>query len=544
MNKSKSHFVLVGMLSIIIIITTLMINNHFQNGWKFIDKKILNSDHYKKLVIARASDSISLDPAITTEIESFKVTINLYDTLVKYDKKGNRIIPYLAESWKTSEDGLIWVFKLRKNIKFHDGTDFNAHAVQFNFERWMNADNPYHTGDFSYWSYNFGGFPGIVKSVTAVSAYSVEIVLTEPYAPFLSTLTMPAFGIASPDAIMKYNESFKQHPVGTGPFKFKSWKSGKEIILTKNNTYWGNIPKVDEAIFRVIASNEERLRLLESGEIHIADNLTAKEVKKIEESPKLEIYLRPFFNIGYLAMNNQKAPFDKKEVRMAIGHLIDKEDMVKVAFNNLARPANSFVPPMIWGYHENIQSLKYDPKEAKRLLAKAGYLNGFHTTLWVMDAPRAYFPDPMLLAEFIKESLENGNIEVDIIKYSWDEYIEKIKEGDHTLALMGWTGDHIDPDNFLYTFFASNNQKTELTSNYSFYKNKKVDILLKQARQATDTEFRKNIYRKLQEIINDDTPAIPLVHTMPIIGASNKVKGYTPHVTGEETLENVDLISK
>ncbi|SHJ78091.1 ABC transporter substrate-binding protein [Tepidibacter formicigenes] len=536
MKKGNRYVVFIGILMLIIITS--------MNGWKLVSKKVLSSKKNKKLIIARANDSISLDPAITTEIESFKVTVNLYDNLVKYEKKGGKIIPSLAESWKTSEDGLTWVFKLRKNVKFHDGTDFDAHAVQFNFERWMNSDNPYHTGYFSYWSYNFGGFPGIVKSVTAVSKYSLEIVLNEPYAPFLSTLTMPVFGIASPDAIMKYNENFRQHPIGTGPFEFKSWRAGKEIVLTKNNNYWGNDPKIDEVVFRVIESNEERLKLLEEGKIHIADNLTAKDVERIEKNQNIDVYLRPFFNIGYLAMNNQKEPFDNKEVRMAIGHLIDKDRMVKEVFNDLARPANSFVPPMLWGYHENIKSLEYNPKKAKKLLIHAGYSKGFNTTLWVMDTPRAYFPNPMLLAEFIKESLAKADIRVEIIKYSWDEYIEKIKEGEHTLILTGWTGDHIDPDNFLYTFFASDNRRTELTSNYSFYNNKEVDILLKQARQATDKEFRKNLYRKLQEIVNENTPAIPLVHTMPIIGVSNKVKGYVPHLTGKETLEDVDLISK
>lgn len=538
-NINKNSLLIIASMVIL-----LIISSNLRNDKNLVNKQILHSNDNKKLIIARAHDSISLDPAITIEIESFKVTVNLYDNLVKYEKKGGKIIPSLAESWKTSEDGLTWVFKLRKNVKFHDGTDFDAHSVQFNFERWMNADNPYHTGYFSYWSYNFRGFPGIVKSVTALSDYSVEIVLTEPYAPFLSTLTMPSFGIASPAAIMKYNENFRQHPVGTGPFQFKSWKADKEIVLKKNNNYWKNTPKVDEVIFRVIKSNEERLKLLQAGKIHIADNLTSGEVEKIESDPKLQVYLRPFFNVGYLAMNNQKEPFNKKEVRMAIGHLIDKDLMVKEVFNDLARQANSFVPPMIWGYHENIKSLEYNPEKAKKLLVESGYPHGFNITLWVMDAPRAYFPDPMLLAEFIKTSLSKANINVEIIKYSWEKYIEKIKEGEHTLSLAGWTGDHVDPDNFLYTFFASNNRKIELNSNYSFYSNKKVDLLLKQARQATDNEFRKNIYRKLQEIVNEDTPAIPLVHTMPIIGVSKKVQGYTPNLTGEETLEYIDLISK
>lgn len=524
-----------------VVIMTLIVSINFAN--KLSRGEILSSQKNKKLIIARASDSISLDPAITTDMESFKVCVNIYDTLVKYKKNGNEIVSSLAESWKTSEDGLTWVFKLRKNIEFQDGTDFNAHAVQFNFERWMNTDNPYHIGSFSYWSYNFGQFPGLIKSVTALSDYSIEIVLNEPYSPFLSTLTMPAFGIASPDSIMKYNESFKEHPVGTGPFEFEYWDKGNEIRLKKNYNYWGNITKIDGVVFKVVESSDNRLKLLEQGKVDIADNLTPNEVDRINDNVDLDLYLKPFFNIGYLAMNNQQEPFDNKDVREAVGHLIDKDKMVKHVFRDFARPANSFVPPIIWAYNEDIKSLDYNIDKAKELLKEAGYEDGFDTTLWVMEAPRAYFPDTIKIAKFIQESLLRANIRVEVVTYSWDEYIEKIKEGKHDLALIGWTGDHIDPDNFLYTFFSSDNRKTGLTSNYSFYKNEEVDKMLKQARQATDREFRKNIYRSLQKTINRDTPAIPLVHTMPIMGASKKVKGYTPHLTGEETLEDVYLMS-
>ncbi|WP_099189456.1 ABC transporter substrate-binding protein [Tepidibacter mesophilus] len=537
MIGNKGHIVFIG----VVLIISLIVSFDFKN--KLSGEEILNSQKNKSIIIARANDSISLDPAITTDMESFKVCVNIYDTLVKYEKNGDEIIPSLAESWETSEDGLKWVFKLRKGTKFHDGTDFNAHAVQFNFERWMNMDNPYHIGSFSYWSYNFGQFPRLIRSVTALSDYSLEIVLNEPYSPFLSTLTMPAFGIASPDSIIKYNESFKDHPVGTGPFEFEYWNKGKEIVLKKNHNYWGNTIKIDKVVFSVVESSEKRLKFLEEGKVDIADNLTPDEVNRINKNPNLDLYLKSFFNIGYLAMNNQKKPFDDKNVRKAVGCLIDKDKMVKELFDNLARPANSFVPPIIWAYNEDVKSLDYNVDKAKKLLKEAGYEDGFDTTLWVMESPRAYFPDTIGIAKFIKESLLKANIRVEIITYSWDEYIEKIKEGEHSLALIGWTGDHIDPDNFLYTFFSSDNRKTELTSNYSFYKNEEVDKLLKQARQATDREFRKNIYRNLQEIISEDTPAIPLVHTMPIMGVSKKVKGYTPHLTGEETLEDVHLIS-
>lgn len=494
----------------------------------------------KKLIVGRANDAISLDPAITTEGESFKVTVNIYENLVKYSDNGSEIMPSLAESWKTSEDGLTWVFHLRKGIKFHDGTKFDAKSVEFNFHRWMNSESPYHTGQFSYWRYNFGGFPGVVKSVTALSDYSVEIVLSKPYSPFLSVLATPAFGIASPDAIMTYNEMYYQHPVGTGPFKYKSWVKGESITLERNNEYSGQKAKLGEIEFKVIPSRIDRIKQLENGQIHMADNLTTDDILLIQGKEDIVLYRRPFFNVGYLALNNSVEPFTDKRVRLAVNHLIDKEKLIEEVFNNLEREANTFLPPVLWGYNESIKPYKHDVAKAKELLKEAGY-EELKIDLWVMDVPRPYMSKPIEVAQFIKESLKEGGIDVDVKIFKWDEYIEKIKDGNFQMALVGWNGDTLDPDNFLYTFLASENAATGIASNYSFYINDEVDQMLEAARQVTDVEFRKNIYRDIQEIVHKDVPSIPLVHTMPTLAARKSVKGYVPNVTGEEVLGEVEL---
>lgn len=539
----KRNTIFSFLLIIIIIVSSLLVFRN-EKAVEPIRNLLASKSNFKKLVIGRANDAISLDPAITTESESFKVTANIYDTLVTYEKGGSQLIPSLAESWQSSEDGLTWVFRLRKNVKFHDGTTFDAHAAAFNFERWMNSDSPYHTGHFSYWNYNFGGFPGIVKSVVALSDYSLEIVLKKPYAPFLSTLAMPPFGMSSPEAIMKYNEKYSEHPIGTGPFKLQSWTKGKTIILERNDDYWKTQPKLNQIEFRVIASNLDRVLQLEQGTIHMADNLTPDDLNSIENNPELKVYMRPFFNVGYLALNNNKPPLNQKEVRQAIGHLIDKEKMASEVFHDYARPANTFVPPLLWGYHEDILPLDYDVIAAKSLLEQAGYPEGLTLKLWVMDSPREYFPKPKQLAEFLRDSLSKGNIHVELQTLKWEEYIEKIKYGEHEMALMGWNGDNVDPDNFLYTLLASENTKPGLASNYSFYQNKSVDHLLTQARQVSDKDFRKSLYRKLLEIVDEDVPSIPLVHTMPVIGARRNVKGYIPGLTGEDSFEQLELVEK
>jgi peptide/nickel transport system substrate-binding protein len=405
----------------------------------------------------------------------------------------------------------------------------------------MDDKNQYHNGPFSYWNIAFGGFPGFVKSVKALNDYSVEIKLTKPYAPFLNALAMPSFGIMSPEAIIKYVGNLYEHPVGTGPFIFKSWEQDKSIVLVRNDKYWNVAAKVMEVEFRVIPSNKDRLEELMAGSIHIADYLSPEDIDDIRYDPNLYWHMRPSFNVGYLAMNNEKPPFNNRLVRVAMNHAINKDKLINDVFDNLAKPATTYIPPSLWGYNENLESYGYDPERAMKLLAEAGFPDGFKTTLWVMESSRDYFPKPLKVAEFLKEDLKQVNIDAEIKVFKWNEYLSRMKNGEQEIALIGWTGDYADPDNFLYTMLASDNAKPGLAGNYAFYKSKEADQLLEQARQTTNIVFRRSLYRSLQEIVNYDAPSIPLVHTMPILASRLSIKGYTPHMTGVESLENVDI---
>lgn len=524
------------------IVTTVLIAVLLVTGTMLFKSGTMRSTDSNRIVIGRMNDALSLDPAITSDAESFQVTANIYDTLVITETNGSVIKPGLAESWKVSEDGLTWSFKIRKNIRFHDGSKLDAHVVAFNFQRWMDPSSPYHTGQFIYWNYSFGGFPGIVRSVTALSDTTLEIVLTEPYAPFLSTISLPAFGIASQSAIVKYNDNLKNHPVGTGPFIFVSWDQNDKIVLKRNMDYWNGVAKASEIEFKVLPQGSDKVALLESGTIHVIDQLTASEIDRVNDDDNLNLYYRPFFNIGYLALNNTREPFNNLNVRKAISLLIDKNDLLDDAYNDLVRPANSFLPPALAGYHEGLKSDAVDVDGAKQLLRAAGFPEGFETTLWVMDRPRNYLPNPLAMAMKIKSQLGAGGINVIIRVIPWDSYIEDVKLGDHDMALVGWNGDIIDPDNFLYTLFATKKAKPELNFNYAFYENEIVDQLLVRARRVTDMDFRITIYRELQEIIAKDVASIPLIHTMTAIGTNAKVKGFEPHITGFGVLTEIEII--
>ena len=306
-----------------------------------------NGSKKDTLVYGRGGDSTSLDPITTTEGEAFKVTENIFETLLEYGEKDTTVQPGLAEKWEASDDGLTYTFKLRQGVKFHDGTDFNADAVVFNFERWMNGDEkkfPYYT--------MFGGYKAdeghVIKEVKAVDANTVQFVLKRPQAPFLKNLAMSPFGIASPAAVEKYGDDFRSHPVGTGPFKFVEWKKKDRIVVEKNPDYWQQgLPKLNKIIFRVIPENAARLNALSKGEIDVMDGLNNSDEATVKSNDKLQIIERPSMNVGYIGLTNTRKPFDNKLVRQAINYAIDKKAIIDAFYGGKALPAKNQMPTSI-----------------------------------------------------------------------------------------------------------------------------------------------------------------------------------------------------
>lgn len=513
----------------VVILISLLITLTF-TGCKGIS--FMQKDDFQELVIGRVNDSISLDPATATDIETFQVTSNIYETLVNTAANGIDILPGLAKSWEVSEDGLTFVFKLNVDVSFHDNTDLDADAIVFNFNRWMDKDSPYHIGQFTYWNQSFGGNPGMIRSITALSSDTVEIVLNEPYTPFLSVISLPAFGIASPAAIMKYSENIRLHPVGTGPYKLESWVENDEIILIQNKNYREGKGNIDRVVFRKLNEDDDYIAMLKNHEIHMVNQLSEEDINNIGDNENIDIIYMPFLNISYLALNHTKEPFNLLKVREAIGKVIDKEKMVEEAYDVFSRPAYSFIPPTLYGYDDGFKNIEYEVREAKALLKEAGYPDGFDTTIWVMDQPRNYYPNPGAVANYLRKQLGLIGIRAGVVTIEWSKYSEIVGLGDHDMALVGWQGDFADPENFLYTMFYSANLEEGTVLNYSFYSNPTVDNLLEKGRRVADKEFRASIYREIQEKLLQDMASIPLAHTMTAMGVSNRVKGFEPNISG------------
>ncbi|WP_132746999.1 ABC transporter substrate-binding protein [Scopulibacillus darangshiensis] len=491
------------------------------------------------LVFGRGADSTSLDPAVVTDGESFKVTKNIYDTLVEYKGQTTDVGPGLAESWDISDDGLTYTFHLRDGVKFHDGTDFNAKAVVFNFDRWMTGKK---SGKFAYYPSMFGGFKGdkghIIESVTAKDDSTVVFKLKRPSAPFLKDLAMSPFAIASPTAVKKYGKDYgRKAAVGTGPFKFKDWKSKDTITLVKNDDYWRKgQPKLNKVIFKVIPDNTARLNALKNGEIDLMDGVNPSDIESLKNNKDLELFYRPPMNVGYLGFNVEKEPFNKKKVRQALNHAINKKALIDSFFAGAGEPAKNPMPSNIAGYNDDIKPYDFDLKKAKKLLAEAGYPNGFKTELWTMPNPRPYMPAPQKIAEAIQANFKKIGVDAKIVTMEWSTYLEKVSKGESPMFLLGWTGDNGDADNFLYTLL---DKDAIGSNNYSRYANDKVHELLIKAQSETDENKRNELYKKAQVIIHEDAPWVPLVHSKPALVGKKSIEGFKPHPTGSDKLNTV-----
>jgi peptide/nickel transport system substrate-binding protein len=543
----KRKGILISLLFLLLISTALVgcsggseegNENQNQNEGDKPKEETPTGEVQKELVFGRGGDSVSLDPISTTEGETFKVTVNIFETLINYGEQDTTLQPGLATEWTPSEDGLEYTLKLREGVKFHDGTDFNADAVVKNFERWMNGD----ADQFPYYTM-FGGFKGdeghVIKEVVAEDDFTVKFILNRPQAPFLKNLAMSPFGIASPTALEKFGGDFMKNPVGTGPFKFVEWKENDRITLEKNADYWmEGYPKLDKIIFRSIPENSARLNALLAGEIDLMDGVNPSDLTQIEGNPDLQTFERPSMNVGYLGFTVNRPPFDNKLVRQALNHAIDKEGIIAAFYGGLAEPAKNPLPPALEGYNDDIEPYPYDLEKAKELLAEAGYPDGFEMELWAMPVPRPYMPDGMKVAEVIQSSFAEIGVKAEIKSVDWGTYLEQASKGEFDAYMLGWTGDNGDPDNFIYTLL---DKDSIGSNNYSYYSNDELHDILIEAQTIPDQEQRNELYKKAQEIIHEDSPWAPLVHSTPLLAGKKNLKGLLPHPTGSDILTKVEF---
>jgi ABC-type transport system substrate-binding protein len=491
------------------------------------------------LVFGRSGDAVGLDPAREDDGESFYIADNIYETLVEFKLGTTEIEPGLAERWDASADGLEFTFHLRKGVKFHDGTDFKADAVVFSLSRQFKKDHPhYNYGPWKYWGYM--DMDNIIEDVVKVDDYTVKILLKKPEAPFIANLAMNFAAIVSPAAANQYKEDFFNHPVGTGPFKFVSWTKDDNIVVERFDGYWGQKAYLDRVIFKVIPDATARYLALKKGEVDLIDFPSPADLPAIESDPNLKVVKQAGLNVGYLAMNTQKKPFDDKRVRQAVNYAINKQEILEAVYGSLGTPAKNPLPPTMWSYNDKIKDYPYDPEKAKKLLAEAGLASGFSTTLWAMPVTRPYNPNGRRMAEIMQAQLAKVGIKAEIVSYEWGTYLDKTDHGEHDMALLGWTGDNGDPDNFLWVLLSIPSAEVP-ASNIAFWRNEKFNALIKQAKETPDVAKRTQLYMQAQEIFKEEAPWVTIAHSLVVAPMKKSVENFKLSPLGQRVFHEVWL---
>ncbi|OGR36593.1 MAG: hypothetical protein A2051_02555 [Desulfovibrionales bacterium GWA2_65_9] len=482
---------------------------------------------HKTLILGRSADATFLDPAKFLDNESAMVIENIFDGLVRYRDDSTLIEPALAESWTVSDGGLVYTFQLRQGVLFHDGTPCDAEAARFSLLRKIDPAHPYFRPQFSKMDATLKG----VRSVEANGRHSVRITLKAPDPLFLQALARHSAYIVSPAAVKALGDDFDQRPVGTGPFVFVSWVKGERIVLEPNKKYFGGAPRIDALVFKVVTDPQVRMLELRAGNIQAMDGLTPAQQAEVRRNPALALDARPGMNVGYLALNTERAPLDNPKVRRAIAHAINRPALVKSIYQGMASQALTLVPPGMQGYNPKASDAAYDPALARKLLRQAGLGGGFETTLWAMPVSRPYMPQPDKIARFIQENLAAVGIRARIVTCDWATYLAKAYAGEHDLCLLGWvsTGDASD---ILEHLLDRDNAVKPHASNISFFRDQRVHDLLAQARTCDDQKRREALFAQVQVIAGREAPLVPLAHANQTLARSRRVQGIINHQSG------------
>lgn len=491
----------------------------------------------KTFVYCSEGSPEGFDPGLYTAGTTFDASGHpIYSRLLEFKPGTTQPEAGLAESWDISSDGTVYTFKLRSGVKFQTTDyftptrDFNADDVIFSLGRQIdenNAWNKYISGGT--WEYAEGmGFPKLIKSIEKVDDLTVKITLNRPEAPFLANIAMPFASILSKeyaDSLEKAGtkEQLNQQPVGTGPFTFVAYQQDAIIRYKKNADYWGGAPKIDDLVFAITTDAAVRYQKLKAGECHLMPYPNAADVESMKSDPNLEVLEQEGLNIAYLAYNTTQAPFDKPEVRIALNKAINKKAIVDAVFQGMATPATNPIPPTMWSYNNDVKDDTYDLDAAKKMLEDAG-VKDLSMKVWAMPVSRPYMLNARRAAEIMQDDFAKIGVKVEIVSYEWAEYLQRSKDKNRDgAAILGWTGDNGDPDNWLATLFGC---KAIGGNNFSRWCYQPFEDLVVKAKRVTDQGERTKLYEQAQQVLKQQVPMTPIAHSTVYMPMRKEVQDY------------------
>jgi ABC-type transport system substrate-binding protein len=453
----------------------------------------------------------TLDPARSVDIYAVTVIQQIFDGLVQFDKDLT-VIPCLAKSWKISPDGLTYAFFLRQGVKFHHGRELTAEDVVYSLTRILDPrvkspaagflDRVVGAREFQ------EGTAQSVRGLVAPDRYTFVVRLSEPYAPFISILGMNKFKVVPREEVEKSEAGFGKAPVGTGPFRFVSMKEGEEILLEANGDYFEGRPYLDRVVFKIFHGSpmEEILRSFRTG--HLEDSpVPFQQVGEFIDSRQYVLLRKPILSLRFYGLNCQFGPLKAKKVRQAIRSSVPKEEVGREVLKGMANLTDRIIPLGMPGYQPGKPAAGYQPSMARQLLREAGYSQDKGIpSLDFWSAARSEWAVKEL--DMVKTALSKNGIPVKIeYETQWSKFQELLTERKAPIFMYAWYADVPDPDNFLGTLFHSKSRY-----NYMAYSRPEVDHLIDQAKAETDYLKRMQTYRKIEEMVLEDAPIVPMVN--------------------------------
>ena len=480
------------------------------------------------LTIVRPTDPVSLEPNLETTAPGAWVYFNMLEGLLTLDTK-MQVQPSLATSYEVMSPTRVR-FKLRPNVKFHDGTPLNAAAVKFTYDRALKGTPP------ARWA----SLAGSLDGAEVVDNLTVDIVTREPYGPVLRTLAMYCMGIVSPTAVGKLGADFSRAPVGTGPFKFVEWKTNTHVIIERFPDYWGDKALLDRVIFKVVPEEGARMIALQTGDADMVLFPSPALLPALRKDAKFTVHETTGIRVVFAGFHAGMPPLDDVRVRQALLHAVDRKAIVDNIMEGSAGPAMGVLAPGVFGYKDmQLDKLyPFDRAKAKALLAQAGWTPGSDGFLqkggqrlslsWL--AARGRYPKDGEITEAIQAMFKDVGVEAKVQVLEWAAVFQQVRGNpfNHHMFTLGWVTSNADADYSLYALFHSK-QVPPAGWNTSRYSNARVDTLVEQARRSLNQSEREKLYFEVQDILAKEMVWIPVYTTKEIIAARANVKGFTIH---------------
>lgn len=469
------------------------------------------------LVIGKAADPQTFDPAVTIDNNDMTVAYPAYQRLVAYEVKDGAgqttVAGQLAESWTVSADGKVWEFKLKPGNTFSDGSIVDAAAVKFSFERLMKlAQGPSEA------------FPAGLM-VEAADPSTVRFILPEAFAPFLFTLANSGAGIVNPK-VMEHEKDgdlgqgwLSANTAGSGAYELANWDKGQSIKMVPNPYYAGEVPALKSVEVRIIPDASARRLALEAGDLDIAESLPVDQTEAIAAADGVKVETYPSLLVTYLYLNNSKPPFDNPAARNAMVAAVDRAGIIDGIMLGQAEPMNGPIPKGMWGYDATIPAQTWDIDAATKAFADSG-LAGQTLTFALSDRDPAW----NMIALAVQANMAQAGVNVTLESSANASYRDRLGAGDFQIAIGNWSPDFADPYMFMNYWFDSG--KHGLSGNRSFYTNAKVDELVRAAAVETDQAKREAMYQTAQKTVVDDAAYVYLFQRSTQLAMRDTVEGY------------------